>query len=163
MDESGMKYQDLVDAMEHAGAPLSKPTITRIFQGQRRIHVNELTALAEVFDVPLLQLLEPTERHLSREVEALIEELDGRLRAYRFEASKVEETIRRLALTLAEADEVTQRLVRAATRHETAVYELVDLALEVEDRLLDRARTAALRPRNETRRLSRGAAGPGSE
>lgn len=150
MQERDMTYQELSHAMATAGAPLSISSIHRMLKGQprRRIHVNELVALSQVLHIPLADLMQPTEGQLARQVELLIRRLDGHIKAYRAEAEKASEVIRQMALVMAAGDQVTKRLVVAAALHESAVMNLIDVAVEAEDRLRSQA-TAASSPRGE--------------
>lgn len=148
----GWSYRRLAAAMEAVGAPVDPSSLYKIVKGAppRRISVNELAALSEVLDVPLERLMQPIDLRLAEEAESLIEELGARVQAYRAEAGKAAETIRRIALLIASSDEFSGQLLAAMARQESSVLELTDVALEATDRLYARAEAAKARVKKET-------------
>jgi transcriptional regulator with XRE-family HTH domain len=66
----GWTYDGLAARMKAAGCPVDQSAIYKIEKGRprRRITVDEMVALAEVFDVPIQDLLLPPEVTASREL-----------------------------------------------------------------------------------------------
>lgn len=73
--QRGMSYEGLAQRMTDAGCPINGSALYKIEHGtpRRRITVDELTALAEVFDLPIDELLLPPSLVLSREALRLVD------------------------------------------------------------------------------------------
>lgn len=104
--------------------------------------------------MPLARLTQPTERGLGEETGALLEELGQHITAYKAEAAKAAETFRKIGLVLLEGDEISAHLLEVLARHESAVMQLIDTAVEAEDRLYARADAARSRVEKEASPLA---------
>jgi transcriptional regulator with XRE-family HTH domain len=51
-ERRGISQRELVEALERLGVPMHQPGIARIQKGTRKVSLEELFAIAAVFDVP---------------------------------------------------------------------------------------------------------------
>lgn len=101
----------------------------------RVVKVDELAAFAEVFDVPIADLLLAPEQALTKEVADALEELGQHRTALLAAARGVDSVLRRL-VPLMPTDSIAST-INATSRMEGPLLDLIDISLEVEDRLRD--------------------------
>ncbi|GAA1994537.1 hypothetical protein GCM10009817_41280 [Terrabacter lapilli] len=141
----GWSYRELADRMTAAGAPANQSSIHKMLRQEppRRIRVNELAALAEIFDVPMQELAQSVDRSLSEEANRLLADLYAAATPYREAAAKLSRTIRLLAVAVAASDEFTMKLMDAMARQEASMALLMDIAHEAEERMYAQAEADA--------------------
>lgn len=74
-ERAGMTYDGLALRMTKAGCPIQGSAIYKIEKAGRRITVDELVALALVFETTVPELLRPVEHVLHREIEKVQKQL----------------------------------------------------------------------------------------
>jgi transcriptional regulator with XRE-family HTH domain len=90
-ERQGLSYERLAQAMTEAGCTITRASLFQIEKGEppRRVTVNELVALATVFNVPVQDLLLPPElarRQGAHELIAKLDEAEKRMRQGMHEA-----------------------------------------------------------------------------
>lgn len=141
----GWSYRELAARMTRAGAPMNQSSIHKMLRQDppRRITVNELVALAEVFDVPMQDLVKSVDRSLSEEANRLVESMYAAAKPYREAARQLSDTIQQLSVVLLASDEFSVQLVEALARQQAAMASLLDIAIEAEDRINAKAKDDA--------------------
>ncbi|MGO4603048.1 hypothetical protein [Terrabacter sp. 2YAF2] len=141
----GWSYRELADRMTAAGAPTNQSSIHKMLRQDppRRITVNELAALAEIFDVPMQELAQSVDRSLSEEANRLLADLYAAKEPYLAAAQRLSRTIRHLTLAFLASDEFSGSLMAVLARQESSMLELLDIAHEAEDRVYAQAQADA--------------------
>lgn len=100
----------------------------------RVVKVDELAALAEIFELPLADLLLPPEEVLPRAVASILEELGQAQRELVKAYRALQDPLQRLVLLLT-ANDLLRNAINTAARFEGVLSELVFVALELDERL----------------------------
>lgn len=77
----GWSYQGMSDVVGEFGVPMDKSSIQQVEKGSRRVHVDELIAFANVFRLPIDQLVQDDDIVDTREVRATYKKWQEALRA----------------------------------------------------------------------------------
>lgn len=122
-DLRGWTYEGMAKRLTDVGCPIQGSAIYKIEKGnpRRRISVDELVALAEVFDVDTADLLIPLELIAEREALELIAELERKHRVLSTSLMDYRKAIARIAQLAGSDDDNAQRVVKAVYDRITSI------------------------------------------
>jgi transcriptional regulator with XRE-family HTH domain len=108
----GWSYEGLADRMTRAGYPIHASAIFKIEKGKpaRRVTVDEMVGFANVFDIPVGDLLEPMVTVTNREALKLLESIETRIDLIRGSTAAVQKELAQFAALDDVSPEISDRL-----------------------------------------------------
>lgn len=141
-EHRGMSAVDLARRMTERGCPIHASAINKIEQGvpPRRITVDELVALAQVFGLELEELLLPAHAARDHELEVAYREVAGAAQEALVLAHVIERMVRRLGELTPVGDAPSAALVSARTDFEGSLKRLTEAVGAVSEDIRERLR-----------------------